>query len=105
MEKLVYTNKFGDKVTENVERFSIRGTIMSASISKVSDNAVVHRLVVEDGKGRYSVTIWNNAKGYDKDKLKAGLPLSAKGIVRRQVYPKSEGGFAEYVEYKALEIV
>ena len=59
MEKLAYTNKFGDTIYENVDRFEVRGTIMSRTIHNVG-NLVLYRLWVEDGNGGKHVIIWSN---------------------------------------------
>jgi len=102
--KMAYTNKYGDKVYENVEPFEFRGTIMSASIEKVGA-CTLHRLYVEDAEGGKHVTVWDNAKGYDREKLKVGYSVRFSGIIRKNNYYDSEGKVRTYKEYKAQSIL
>jgi len=104
MEKLVYTNKFGDTICENVDRFEIRGTIMSRTIHKVG-NMVLYRLWVEDSDGGKHVTIWDSAKGFDSKKLGVGEhSVRFKGFIRTQHYCGADGIEKKYKEYKAQEM-
>lgn len=104
MEKIAYRNKFGDTIYENVERFHISGTIMSAHCDRIGDNDIHHRLYVEDSLGGYYVTVWNNVKGYDRKKLKIGENIEIKGIIITNHYD-SEDGVKELKEYKVQEIL
>lgn len=103
MERVAYTNKYGDKVYENVERFNIRGTIMSSTTHKVADN-FVHRLYVEDSTGGYPITIWDTAKGYDRSLVKQGHSARFKGVVHRQPYMGADGTGKVLLTYSAAEI-
>ena len=103
MERIAYTNKDGQSIYENVEKFSIKGTIMSASRNKVG-NCTVHNLYVEDSKGGYHVVVWNNAKGYDADKLRTGYAISVKGVVHFCGYMGADGTPKTYKKYSAHEI-
>lgn len=104
MEKLAYTNKFGDTIYENVERFDIRGTIMSRTIHKVGD-MILYRLWVEDSNGGKHVTIWSSAKGFDSTKLGIGEhSVRFKGFIRTNYYCGADGKEKEYKEYKAQEM-
>lgn len=104
MEKIAYKNKFGDTIYKNVDRFHISGTIMSAHCDRIGDNDILHRLYVEDSLGGYYVTVWNNAKGYDRGKLKIGENIEIKGIIHTNHYD-SENGVKELKEYKVQEIL
>jgi hypothetical protein len=103
MERMAYTNKNGKTIYENVERFGIRGTIMSITTHKVADS-FVHRLNVEDSRGGHSVTIWNTAKGYDRELIKQGHSARFKGVVHRQHYLGADGTDKVFLNYCASEI-
>ena len=102
---MVYTNKNGESlVMRNVEKFDIRGTIMSASINKVGD-LVIHRLYVEDGEGGHSVSIWSNAKGYNREILRTGHSVRFRGVMHKQGYVASDGTEKFFNDYKASEMI
>lgn len=101
--EMIYTNKFGDKIVNNVEPFDFRGTIMSLNRQEVS-NAVVYRMWVEDSKGGKSVTIWDSAKGFNLSILKVGYAVRFKGFIKRQAYCGNDGAEKVYLEYKAQEM-
>ena len=103
MEKMIYTNKDGAQVYENVDRFNIRGTIMTAGISRVCDS-YVHRLYVEDSRGGYPITVWDSAKGYDRALLKQGHSARFKGIIHYRTYMGSDGTEKVYKDYNATEM-
>ena len=79
--RAIYTNKFGKRVVENVDRFDFCGTIMTASVNQVTDNAIVHRIYIEDSGERYCVNVWNTCKGYNPSGLKCGHSIRVKGVV------------------------
>ena len=89
-EEIAYTNAYGDVIHKYAERFSIRGTIMSARIQKVGD-CILHRLYVEDSTGGYSIQVWDNAVGYDREKLRQGLSVRIKGLAEYQVIDGADG--------------
>ena len=99
-----YTNKYGDTIRREVENFDFRCTIMNARIQKVGD-FVVHRLWVEDKDGGKAVTIWNNARGYNPELIKAGHSIHIKGYVNAQSYLNEHGQPVIYKEYKAQEML
>ena len=102
---IVYTNKFEDKfVEQSAERFCISGTIMNASVKNVG-GYICHRLWIEDSKGGYSVTIWDDAKGYDKDLLKSGQSIKVCGIMHKQYYMGNDGTPKCFKDYRGLEIL
>jgi hypothetical protein len=104
MERIVYTSKYGDKIVEDVERFDIRGTIMGASVHKVGD-CTLHRLFVEDGKGKYHISVWDSARGYDRDALKQGRSVRFRGLIHRQGYMGEDGTPKSFKDYKAQEMM
>lgn len=101
-KKITFVNKFGDTICKEVETFNLIGTIMSRSIKKVGDN-VEYRLWIEDGKGRYHITVWDYAKGFSSDKLKDGHRCGFKGIIQSDVICSFDG-YTELKNYKAQEI-
>lgn len=101
---IVYTNKYGESyVSNNAEKFDIRGTIMSASIKKI-DNMINHRLYVEDGKGGYAISIWSNANGYNAEALRVGNSVRFRGTMHKQYYMGSDGNAKYFKDYKAYEM-
>ena len=101
---MVYRNKWGDEIYENVERFDLRGTIMSVNRQEVGEVSI-HRMYVEDSKGGHSVTVWDNAKGYNPSVLRVGNSVRFRGIIRKNRYMDSNGAEKVYEEYKALEMM
>lgn len=103
MERIAYTNGT-EKVYKTIERFDIRGTIMEMAV-KVVGTYTLHDMRVEDGKGSYRVSIWDNAKGYNPEKLKVGLSVRLKGVVRTsQIYSPEKSDAIEIKTYSALEM-
>lgn len=101
---IVYTNKHGESyISNNVEKFDIRGTIMTAAIKKVGD-MINHRLYVEDGKGGYAITIWSSANGYDANALRVGRVVRFRGTMHKQHYMGSDGTAKYFKDYKAYEM-
>lgn len=101
---IVYTNKYGASyVSNNVEKFDIRGTIMTAAIKKVGD-MINHRLYVEDGKGGYVISIWSNANGYNVNVLRVGRAVRFRGTMHKQYYMGSDGTAKYFKDYKAYEM-
>ena len=96
MERMTYTN-------ENVERFDIRGTIMSVATNKVV-NTFLHRLYIKGSCGSHFITIWSTAKGYDRKLLKRGNSVRFKGIVHRHHYFGADGTDKVLLNYYASEI-
>lgn len=103
MEKIAYANKNGKTIYENVERFNIRGTIMSVTTNKVADS-FTHRLYVEDSRGGHTITIWSTAKGYDRELIKQGHSARFKGVAHRQHYIGADGTDKVFLNYRASEI-
>ena len=103
MERIAYMNKSGQSIMENVEPFEFRATIMNEKVQQLRDQ-VVHRLWVEDGEGGKVVVVWNNAKGYDRDLLRAGHSAYFEGFIRKHGYMDSEGREKFFKEYKAQKI-
>ena len=102
-EQITYTSTYGDVIRRNVERFSIRGTIMGARIQKVGD-CILHRLYVEDSTGGYSIQVWDNAVGYDREKLRQGLSVRIKGLAEYQVINGADGKPLRIMTLKGNEI-
>lgn len=101
---IVYANKHGESyISNNVEKFDIRGTIMTAAIKKVGD-MINHRLYVEDGKGGYAITIWSSANGYDANALRVGRVVRFRGTMHKQHYMGSDGTAKYFKDYKAYEM-
>lgn len=104
MATIAYKNQFGDVIMENVDKFDIRGTIMSRKVVKVN-GCIGFDIIIEDAKGRYKMIVWDYHKGFDSDKIKQGYGIRVRGVIHKQGYTDKEGKYAYYNQYKVQEVV
>ena len=103
MAQIVYKNFHGEQIVKNLDTFDIRCTITNIKQIFV-DRFVCCRMCVNVDNEKKNATIWENAKGFNLDKLKVGATLRFKGFIQRNGYCGADGLPKTFCEYKIKEM-
>lgn len=98
-----YKNQFGEVIMENLDRFEIRGKIVSERVEEINDSIGVD-VTIENSDGKHRMIIWDSVKGFNLNKIKQGNPIRVFGLIRKQGYTAADGSYKYYDKYSVQEI-